>query len=108
MAPEHQISPAHSAEASDPGDRSTPSSAAKAKHGSKHNRNAKKKNKKGADREGNAGREKRSLDSYGAREEHYRPSPILDDFSAVSEGHRGKMDRKFYEQELSKIGRAHV
>ena len=35
--------------------------------------------------------------------EQYHPSPILDDFSAFSEGRRPKMDRKFYEQELSRL-----
>jgi polyphosphate kinase 2 len=33
----------------------------------------------------------------------YRPSPILDDFSAHSEGHPPKLDRKFYEKELAQL-----
>ena len=35
------------------------------------------------------------------RTDQYRPSPILDDFSAHSEGRLPKLDRKFYEKELT-------
>jgi Uncharacterized conserved protein len=33
--------------------------------------------------------------------DRYYPSPILDDFSAQSEGRSPKLDRKFYEKELA-------
>ncbi|MFN9941182.1 MAG: polyphosphate kinase 2, partial [bacterium] len=39
----------------------------------------------------------------GNGEDVYRPSPILDDFSAQSEGHPPKLDRKFYEKELGHL-----
>ena len=35
--------------------------------------------------------------------DRYRPSPILDDFSAISEGRPPKLNRKLYEQELAKL-----
>jgi len=36
-------------------------------------------------------------------EDVYRPSPILDDLSAHSEGRPPKLDRKFYEKELGRL-----
>jgi hypothetical protein len=33
----------------------------------------------------------------------YQPSPILDDFSAHSEGRPPKLDRNFYEKELARL-----
>jgi hypothetical protein len=36
-------------------------------------------------------------------EDVYRPSPILDDLSAHSEGCPPKLDRKFYEKELGRL-----
>ncbi len=35
--------------------------------------------------------------------DRYRPSPILDDFSVLSEGSLPKMERKFYEKELTRL-----
>ena len=39
----------------------------------------------------------------GNGDDLYRPTPILDDFSAVSEGRQPKLDRKFYEKELTRL-----
>ncbi|MFN9624511.1 MAG: polyphosphate kinase 2 [Cyanobacteriota bacterium] len=39
----------------------------------------------------------------GRREESYRPSPILDELSAQSEGRPPKLERKFYEKELGRL-----
>jgi polyphosphate kinase 2 len=39
----------------------------------------------------------------GAGEDQYRPSPYLDDFSAYPEGRHVKLDRKFYEKELTRL-----
>jgi polyphosphate kinase 2 len=36
-------------------------------------------------------------------QDSYRPSPILDDFSAHSEGRPPKLNRRFYEQELARL-----
>jgi polyphosphate kinase 2 len=38
-----------------------------------------------------------------AQGDRYRPSPILDDFSSVSEGSPLKMERKIYEKELARL-----
>ena len=35
--------------------------------------------------------------------DRYHPSPILDDFAALSEGRLPKLDRKFYEKELAAL-----
>ena len=35
--------------------------------------------------------------------DRYHPTPILDDFSALSEGRPPKLERKFYEQELGRL-----
>ena len=35
--------------------------------------------------------------------DRYHPSPILDDFSAKSEGLPPKLDRKLYEKELARL-----
>jgi hypothetical protein len=35
--------------------------------------------------------------------DRYQPSPILDDFSADSEGRQPKLDRNFYEKELARL-----
>jgi len=35
--------------------------------------------------------------------DQYSPSPILDDFSAHSEGRPPKLDRRFYEKELAQL-----
>ena len=43
----------------------------------------------------------RSNDPAG--EETYRPAPYFDDFSAQSEGHPPKLDRKLYEKELARL-----
>jgi polyphosphate kinase 2 len=37
------------------------------------------------------------------QQDRYRPSPILDDFSEISEGRPPKLDRKLYEKELAKL-----
>jgi polyphosphate kinase 2 len=43
------------------------------------------------------------LSEGGNGDDLYRPSPILDDFSAICEGRPPKLDRKFYEKELVRL-----
>jgi polyphosphate kinase 2 len=39
----------------------------------------------------------------GSQADRYRPGPILDDFSDLSEGRPPKLDRRLYEQELARL-----
>ena len=41
--------------------------------------------------------------SHADEADRYQPSPILDDFSAHSEGRQPKLDRNFYEKELARL-----
>ena len=44
-----------------------------------------------------------ALSDGQASDDPYRPSPILDDFSAACEGRPPKLDRKVYEKELARL-----
>ena len=46
---------------------------------------------------------RRRAKSHADEADRYQPSPILDDFSAQSEGRQPKLDRNFYEKELARL-----